>query len=119
MLLLAGTFLNLGVCGTTPAVEEAQEFIDTVETESPGLREMAVRAFWVQANFVTEITNFLAARAGAEITEKSVMFAKEAAKFNDLKLDPVIKFDHWSSKTGTLYQLYLTVTPMVRGRPSV
>ncbi len=71
--------------------EDARIFVERVEAEATKMRAYASRAFWVQANFVTVDTNALAARAGAEITQMAVSNAVEAARFNQLELDPVLR----------------------------
>ena len=43
------------------------------------------RVQWVLANFITEDTELLAAKASAELTAAQVAFASQAAQFNDLE----------------------------------
>jgi len=88
MLLLACNSEESLENAITPTVQDAEQFIARIEEDSPAFREYVTRAFWVQSNFMTEDTNVLAARAGAEATMKAVSNALDAAAFNQLELDP-------------------------------
>lgn len=65
---------------------EAREFLKDAQAKLREQGEYAARAYWVQANFITQDTQWLAAKAGAESTELVVNLANEAKRFNDLKL---------------------------------
>lgn len=69
-----------------PTAEEAEAFVDLAEKTLQEFAEYASRIAWVQANFITYDTNWLASKADAEGTELSVKFANGAKKFNDLDL---------------------------------
>lgn len=69
-----------------PTVEEAREFIAAAERELEAHGELAGRVFWVQANFITFDTNWLAARIGAESTELAVRLANGTKRFDGLDL---------------------------------
>ena len=69
-----------------PTVQDAKEFIEQAEKELVELREHSARVYWVQANFITEDTNYLAAKAGAESAKLSTRLANGAKAFNDLTL---------------------------------
>src|SRR5690606_13160779 len=69
-----------------PTVDEAREFIAAAERELAEHGELAGRVFWVQANFITFDTNWLAARTGAESTELSVRLANGTKRFDGLEL---------------------------------
>ncbi len=67
--------------------KDAKQFVADAEESLAGDYEITAKAFWVQANFITDDTNALAAKAGEESTKKSVQLAIAAQKFDDLKLD--------------------------------
>lgn len=69
-----------------PTVQDAKEFIEQAEKDLVALREYSARVYWVQANFITEDTNYLAAKAGAESAKLSTRLANGAKAFNDLTL---------------------------------
>ncbi len=74
----------------TPTVltaEDAKKFVKDAETSLDASYEMIGKAFWVQANFVTEDTNALAAKASEESTIEGVRLAVGAQKFDHLELD--------------------------------
>jgi peptidyl-dipeptidase A len=66
---------------------DAQQYVADAEKALDKDYELTGKAFWVQANFVTDDTNALAAKAGEESTKKSVALALGTKKFNNLKLD--------------------------------
>jgi peptidyl-dipeptidase A len=70
------------------SVEDARAFIEEAERELAEISEYAARIFWVQANFITFDTNWLAARVGAETTELAVRLANETKRFAELDLPP-------------------------------
>jgi peptidyl-dipeptidase A len=74
-----------------PTAAEARAFVDRAEAELDKLSEYVARASWVQATYITEDTNWLSAKANAELTEASVRLAKEAARFKSVQLDPVTR----------------------------
>jgi peptidyl-dipeptidase A len=90
--------LNLIACGqaqnsTIPpsdkaavSVQEAKEFLEKSEEEIVKLSEFASKIYWVQANFITEDTNSLAAMAGAQVAKMSTRLANEAKRFNNTTL---------------------------------
>ncbi len=67
-------------------VAAAQDFVARVEKDSAEFNEYANRIFWVQENFITHDTNWLATKAGAEATELGVRWANEAKRFDGLDL---------------------------------
>jgi len=46
----------------------------------------ASKVYWIQANFITEDSNALAAMAGTQTAKLSTRLANEAKRFNDLTL---------------------------------
>ena len=61
---------------------EADAFIQRAEKELADLSVEVNRAAWVNATYITEDTDALAAKAGAQLTELQVRLATEAARFD-------------------------------------
>jgi peptidyl-dipeptidase A len=68
----------------------AADFIAKAEAELTALSEAAGRADWMRQTNITFDTNWLAARANAQITERASALAKEAAAYPTAGLDPVV-----------------------------
>ncbi len=72
---------------TGPAtVQQAREFLEEAEAKIVQLSEYAARVYWVNANFITDDTNWLAAKVGAEGALLSTNLANRAKRFNGLTL---------------------------------
>ena len=72
---------------TGPAtVQQAREFIEEAEAKIETANEFEARVYWVNANFITEDTNWLAAKVGAEGALLSTNLANRAKRFNELTL---------------------------------
>jgi peptidyl-dipeptidase A len=71
-----------------PTAEEAQKFIEDAEKELFELGLKASRAAWVQENFITEDTEQIAADAGEVVNTASTKYAKQAHRFDGVKLSP-------------------------------
>ena len=69
-----------------PTVQEAKEFLEQAEKDIVELSGFAAKVYWVQANFITDDTNALAAMAGTQGAKLSTRLANEAKRFNDLSL---------------------------------
>lgn len=69
-----------------PTVAEAQAFMEKVESTVMRLSEEAGRASWVQATYITYDTEILAAQATEKSISANVAFAKEAKRFDGLKM---------------------------------
>jgi peptidyl-dipeptidase A len=72
----------------TPAGADA--FVAQAEKELADLSIYVNRASWVNATYITEDTDALAAQAGAEYTEAQVRLASQAAQFDKV---PGLSFD--------------------------
>lgn len=70
----------------TPTVQEAKEFIEQAEADIIKLSEHAARIYWVNANFITDDTKWLAEKIGTEGAKQSTRLANEAKRFNDIDL---------------------------------
>ncbi len=73
------------------SAQEAQAFVDKVETTYREAFEEAGRIQWVNATYINHDTDWLAAKSAAELTELSVAFANEAAKFDDVDISPELR----------------------------
>ncbi|HEX8420796.1 MAG TPA: M2 family metallopeptidase [Sphingomonas sp.] len=67
---------------TPPSAAEADAYVAAVEKEAADISVPVQQTAWVNATYITDDTDALAARSGAEITEKAVQWAKGAARFN-------------------------------------
>ncbi|MEH3158152.1 MAG: M2 family metallopeptidase [Sphingomonas taxi] len=65
-----------------PTAAEADAYVAAVEKEAADLSIPANQTAWVNATYITDDTDALAAKSGAELTEKAVQWAKGAARFN-------------------------------------
>ncbi|HEY0300577.1 MAG TPA: M2 family metallopeptidase, partial [Rhizomicrobium sp.] len=83
-----------------PTAAEAAAFVARAEADLARESEYASRAAWVQATYITEDTNWLVAKAGAGFTDLAVRYAKGAARFDGLKLDPVTRRKLYLLKQG-------------------
>lgn len=77
--------------GTTPTAAEAKAFVEKAEADLARESEYQGRVEWVQNTYITDDTNWLAARANGEATALSVRYAKEAARFDGVTVDPVVR----------------------------
>tara|TARA_R110001606_G_scaffold10816_2_gene46530 strand:+ start:754 stop:2592 length:1839 start_codon:yes stop_codon:yes gene_type:complete len=75
-----------------PTAEDAKQFVDDTEQQLYDFSLDASRIYWINANFITDDTDALAAKVGAEGTTMSVQAAIDAAMFNDVQgLDAVTR----------------------------
>ncbi len=65
-----------------PTAADAKAFVADAEAQLSAYSDKAQRVFWVNATYITDDTDAMAADAGAEGTLLQVKLAKEAAKFN-------------------------------------
>ena len=77
---------NAGTENGAPTLQEAKEFLEAAEKDIVELSAFASKVYWVQANFITEDTNALAAMAGTQGAKLSTRLANQAKRFNDLTL---------------------------------
>jgi len=71
-----------------PTDEEAKKYIENGEKELYDLGLKASRASWVEENFITDDTEKIAADANEVLNTVSAKYAKEAHRFDGLKLAP-------------------------------
>jgi peptidyl-dipeptidase A len=73
---------------SAPTAEEAKKYIGKGETELFDLGIKASRASWVQENFISDDTEKIAADANEALNTASTRYAREAHRFDGLKLEP-------------------------------
>ncbi|HMD99564.1 MAG TPA: M2 family metallopeptidase [Terriglobia bacterium] len=71
-----------------PTVDEAQAFMDAAEAKLLTLSVEASRADWVQATYITDDTEILAAKADEHLISATVDLVKRSARFEHLDLPP-------------------------------
>jgi peptidyl-dipeptidase A len=86
-LLLLGAALASAQKKPTP--EEAKKFIDDAEQKLLVLGVDAARADWVKSTYITDDTETMAAKLDERSIAATVDYAKQATRFDGLKLDPV------------------------------
>ena len=91
VFLAAAIFL--GACRISPenrkpALADAEKFITDTEDMLMELAAKGARAYWVQANFITEDTQAIAAQASQEQMEVDVRLAQDIKRFDGLELPP-------------------------------
>src|SRR5579884_2986175 len=69
-----------------PTVAEAEKFVADAEKELNDLGLKAQRAGWVQENFITDDTEQIATDANDAATEAGTRLAKQATRYDGLKL---------------------------------
>ncbi|CAO1652803.1 M2 family metallopeptidase [Parasphingorhabdus sp. NYA22] len=75
-----------------PTADDAKQFVEDTEKQLYDFSLDASRIYWINANFITDDTDALAAKVGAEGTTMSVQAAIDAAMFNDVQgLDAVTR----------------------------
>jgi peptidyl-dipeptidase A len=85
--LACGQDHGSGQAGVTdPLVEEARSFVTAAEAELAAHWEYASRIFWVRANFISDDTDWLATRVGAETNELMGRLADGAGRYAGLAL---------------------------------
>ncbi len=84
-----------------PTPAEAKAFVENAEAQLDKANAFANRAAWVRANFITEDSQWLEAKANAEQNELVTRLAVEAAKFNGVSVDAV------TARKLKLLKLYL------------
>ena len=75
---------------TAPTVADAEAFMQKAEASLASLTEKASRAAWVQANFITDDTEQMAAEANEVLIGATTELAKQATRYDHLALPPVL-----------------------------
>ncbi len=92
-----------GPANKPPTVAEAKAFLDEAEQKLLALSVDASRAGWVQSTYITDDTEILAAQANERQIAATVAYAKQAARFDGLKLPEDL------TRKMTLLRLSLTL----------
>ena len=79
-LLLA--FIALGACGSKPSAADAKKFVEAAEADLLKLSNEAGQAQWLQATYINQDSEAVAARANQRLLDAAVKYAKQAAKYN-------------------------------------
>jgi len=74
-----------------PSADDARSFIGAANTQLDTLGVRSARAEWVKSNFITVDTEAISAEANENYVTASVEFAKQAAQFNDVSVDPTTR----------------------------
>jgi len=74
-----------------PTAAEAKALIEAAENHLRDLSIQGERANWVQNTFITYDTELLAAQATEALTAAGVDYAKQAARFDKVQLDPDLR----------------------------
>ncbi|KRB79495.1 peptidyl-dipeptidase [Sphingomonas sp. Root710] len=69
----------------TPTAAEADAFVAAAEKEYLDFLTFAAQVQWINSTYLTDDTDAVAARVGAQDTEMQVRYAKEAARFDGVK----------------------------------
>jgi peptidyl-dipeptidase A len=70
----------------TVSVDDVRAFLSDAERQLEELQEYQSRVQWVQANFITDDTNWLVTRANAEYTTLAVQLANATKRFDSVEL---------------------------------
>ncbi len=71
--------------GAMPSIAEADAFVAEAEKTLARISVDAARVAWVNATYLTDDTDALAAKSGAETTDLAVKYALKAARFNNVQ----------------------------------
>ena len=69
-----------------PTLQQAKEFLEKAEQDIVEMNAFAARAQWVNSNFITVDTDWLASLSSEQYAALSTRLSNEAKKFNGLKL---------------------------------
>src|SRR4051812_44056672 len=72
-----------------PTAADAEAFVAQAQADLAADSDFANRAGWVQATYITTDTNWIVAKVGADGIDRAVRYAKEAARFDGVKVDEV------------------------------
>jgi peptidyl-dipeptidase A len=85
-VLLAALLLAPALPAGAATVEEARAFVEKAEAELLELGVLSSQAGWVQGTYITDETEAIAAHLEKVASARGVELAKEAARFDGLKL---------------------------------
>ncbi|MBN8807350.1 MAG: M2 family metallopeptidase [Sphingomonas sp.] len=84
LVLTGAAALAGGPAAGAPSVADADAFVAKAEKELSDMSIQGNRAAWINATYITDDTDALAADVGARATELSVKLASEAAKYQNV-----------------------------------
>ncbi len=87
-LLLLVIFPAFSPAQTKPTVADAEVFMKAAEQKLNDLTVLAARASWVQANFITDDSEILAADRNEKLIAATTELVKESKRFDGLALPP-------------------------------
>lgn len=116
--LVTTTAIALALLATTahaqqagaPTTADAAAFIAKAEKKLAELNDVGARVAWINSTYITEDTDWLSAKVGAEATEVSVQLAKEAARFDKVTVPADVR-----RKLDTLKQGITLPAPATAG----
>jgi peptidyl-dipeptidase A len=82
----AFTGCNAGSSSSKPTAESAKAFLDGAEAKGNDLFLESAQASWIQANFITDDTEAISAKANQRAIDFGVQIAKEAAKYDGVEV---------------------------------
>jgi peptidyl-dipeptidase A len=88
LALLLSPFALAQTSSAPPTVAEAKSFLDRADADLLALANEAARAGWVQATYITDDTEALAAKANERLLTKTNEIVIAARRFNGLKMPP-------------------------------
>ncbi len=93
-----------------PTAEEVKTFVDEAEQKLLKLWIDAGRADWVKSTYITDDTEILAAQANEKSISAGVAYAKQAARFDGVRVD--------AETARTLKHLKLSLTVAAPADPA-
>jgi peptidyl-dipeptidase A len=110
---LLGAVTPLAVAADSKATpEEARKFINDAEQKLLVLGIDAGRADWIKSTYITDDTEALSAKLDERVIAATVNYAKQATRFDGLKLDPV------TARKLKLLKLSLTIATPANSKES-
>ena len=114
--LIAGCAKNYESVAAAPAAAaptaaEADAFVLEAEKTLGDFSEYEARVAWINSTYLTDDTDWLSARVGAESVQQSVRYAKEAARFDAVQ---GLSYDT-RRKLDTLKQMIVLPAPATPG----
>ena len=89
-LLVAAPAIPAAPAASAPTAAEADAFVKDASAQLSKYSDYAQRVAWVNSTYITDDTDWLSAKVGAEGTELAVKLAKAAARFNNV---PGLSYD--------------------------
>jgi peptidyl-dipeptidase A len=86
-----------------PTAAEAEAFVNKAEATLAELNLKSARAGWVQSTYITDDTELIAADANEVITAESTRLAKEAKRFDGVRVPPDV------ARKLLLIKLFITI----------